>query len=373
MKKYFFKIFFLILCLSVTNISPAPRAGIRWYSMFCWLNSATQCLFKLKPLTELLKDKNPEDIKIPSDSKAEKVLREYTKLLQKVIKEKPKILEEKDTDAFYRSVVSDGDFVYGSMRDSYGDAIDPFKEIISYDAFSDYRIFSCEKRVKTKRECSQCGFFEEKKADKVMIFHILLFGMYKTSKVRTCNKCDNKSLTWEQTVTLMSLPEIIIIEKGWIRNISDHFEISEDENGKKDFFEIKMMDKPVLSSDIPEEERNYKLCGFIVWSGSHYWAYTKDYDTGKWYHNDGYNNVFDEEVSEEEARKKFEEHAYSKDKFEGGGESNPKVPVANVLFYSRAKDELVAKVTQLKQSLEDLSKTFNDLKKSLADISKKLS
>ena len=195
-------------------------------------------------------------------------------------------------------------------------------------------------------------------------------------------KCGENSRSWKQTRSLRALPEIVIL------------------NQCLGPFEFKIKES-VLSPDISEEERSrlkYNICGFIVWSGSHYWAYTKDYDTGKWHHNDGYNDVYDKEIAsdekelaEEKVKKVFEKNRYIKDKFINDNvHGKPKVSVANVLFYARAekssqkqpeqeeqtqkkKDVLSEKVTQLKQSLEGLSKTFNDLKKSLADISKKLS
>ena len=82
----------------------------------------------------------------------------------------------------------------------------------------------------------------------------------------------------------------------------------------------------------------------IVWNGIHYWAYTKDYDTGKWYHNDGYNDVYDKEIvsdengsAEEKVKEIFEKNRYIKENFIGRNEKKPKVSVANVLFYVRAE------------------------------------
>ena len=334
MKKRFFRIFFLILCLGVTNISPAPRAGIRHYSNFCWLNSATQCLLKLKPLTELLKDKDPETIFIPNDSKAEKFLREYTKLIQKVIKEKPKKLEPKDTYVFYQSVVS---FIGRENLPSRGMGdperiIDPFKKDIIYAAFSNDRqkIFEYKANYVSIGRCNTCEFSQKSEGDSGLFFSNLInvSSFLETSSEVTCEKCREGRVVWTRVHRLRTLPEIVILHQ-----CPGPFE-----------FEI---DESVLSPDISEEERSrlkYNLCGFIVWNGIHYWAYTKDYDTGKWYHNDGYNDVYDKEIAsdekelaEEKVKKVFEKNRYIKDNFIGGNEEKPKVSVANVLFYVRAE------------------------------------
>lgn len=377
-KKCFFKTFFIIFCLGITNISSAPRASIEWYDCFCWLNSSVQCLFKLKPLTEFLKDKKPNEITVPSDIKGTIVLREYVKLLQKVIEENKKSetieLKRNDTETFYLAVrewlglgsgyqspflamnppipfVCKTDFCLGKpllssssssvcSRHLRGNCtrddclMGAFGSLIFKSFYHDYKkIFGYHSYVKETMACQRCKRnYVEYQCD-FSIFKRFMRENLPSFSTKKCSTCGSEA-AFTRRFFLKSLPEVVKVYS--FQGFDPKTKIT--------------IDKSFLSPDISEEERNrleYDLSGFIVQVPNHHiWAYTKDYDTGIWYHNDGLGRkALDKEVSIGDIEKCFKDYPL--------GSSGNKTFISN-LFYIRVGEPAAESESEM-LILKDLS------------------
>ena len=247
MKKHFFKIIFIIFCLGITNISPAPRASIEWSGSFCWLNSSVQCLFKLKPLTELLKDENPNEITVPNDPKGTTVLREYTKLLRLVISRGPGTIlneasdnKDKETEAFYSSLLAWRNITVREAQDPYSLIIEPFVFFLKKAIPSVFDNFQYKVDERREGTCSECQFVRRSsvvKTEGQLFFMDFAAGNPSRTYNGPCKSCKVRGCT-PTTVfrRLRSLPELFIPIAQ--RNYGFSFEIDGNYSGARYFIRI---------------------------------------------------------------------------------------------------------------------------------------